>query len=85
MDKWDKAEKLLREGGVFFRGKKGDKLYFAVRGKQERVYEVTRDGRGKPKYHCNCKYFLPDDCSHIIACTIYACEHKLIDIAKEED
>lgn len=79
MDKWEKAQKLLDEGKVFCRGKRGDKLYFIVAGKKERAYEVIRDGRGKPKYHCNCKYFKADECSHIIAATLYAISHKLLD------
>ena len=79
MDKFDKAEKILADGGVTFRGKKGKQLFFIVKGKRERYYEVKRDGRGKPKYHCNCKYFLPDECSHVIAATIYAVTHKLIE------
>ncbi len=82
MDKYQKAQKLLDEGGVFYKGRKGKQLYFIVKGKRERYYEVIRDGRGKPKYLCNCKYFLPGFCSHEIACQLYVVSHKLLEEEK---
>jgi hypothetical protein len=78
MDRYEKAQKLYEEGSVYFRGRIGEQLFFLVKGRLRKVYEVKRDNRGKLKYHCNCDYIGLDDCSHKIACQIYASKNHLL-------
>lgn len=78
MDKYEKGQKLYEDGDVFYKGRIGDQLFFLVKGKVKKYYEVKRDGRGKPKYHCNCDYIGLEDCSHKIGCQIYSVKNNLI-------
>lgn len=78
-DKYDKAQKILDEGLILYRGIKGNRFHFIVKGEKQAYYNVYRETR-KPKYNCECDNacFSQEECAHIIAASRVAVSRRLI-------
>jgi hypothetical protein len=76
MNRFQKAEWLYENDGVFYFGKVGRGFVFIVKGKKEKFYSVRLERFGNElRGNCKCDY-LGEDCSHILSCKIYMERHK---------